>query len=589
MAVKNREQKQATKRSAAQNGGSSDNEDQIKTQKASSKRQKKAMVDKKSRAETDLEMLVFGGEDEDVMNSVFGKMVANLPAASKDSDSDQDESEESGSEDEEDEPEAESKDEDEEMAEEMVEDSIEGGDDSLFFVDTVLDKNSGDEEESESESDSDESQSEDEQETAAWVDEDTQQATVALKSKARSRKLRETEGENEVAGDVYEERLRQQFQKINPVPKWADKAETNAWDDSDKEDDTVGGDLLNTTAPLISKSSTLLASTKLDTIRLRNANQMAPSQSAISSIQFHPTSSVLLTAGLDKTLRLFEVDGKDNQKIQSIYFKDLPITSAQFIRGGQEVVVSGKRGWYYSVDIEKSAVTRISGIPGYKMKSLEFMHSSMTSDRLAFMSNGGQIHLVSAQTKQFIHTLPMNGAVRDVAFTADGNYLWSTGLDNEVYQWDLRQNRCLSRWHDSATFRPTCLSVSPDTSYYASGDNAGVVNIYDTNVVKNKRVGASGAFYNVNAFKSINNLTTSIQGLKFNHSSEILGIYSRRKADQLKLVHLPSGTVFSNWPSSKSHLGHVQCMDFSPNSGFMAIGNDGGKALLYRLPHYQNY
>ncbi|KAI7829243.1 WD40-repeat-containing domain protein [Kickxella alabastrina] len=591
MAVKKREQKQATKRSVAQNGGSSDNEDQVKTQKASSKRQKKAMVDKKSRAETDLEMLVFGGEDEDVMNNVFGKMVSNLPAASKDSDSDQDESEESGSENEEDEPEAESKGEDEEMAEEMVEDSIEGGDDSLFFVDTVLDKNSGDEDESESESesDSDESQSEDEQDTAAWVDEDTQQATVALKSKARSRKLRETEGENEVAGDVYEERLRQQFQKINPVPKWADKAEINAWDDSDKEDDTVGGDLLNTTAPLISKSSTLLAPTKLDTIRLRNANQMAPSQSAISSIQFHPTSSVLLTAGLDKTLRLFEVDGKDNQKIQSIYFKDLPITSAQFIRGGQEVVVSGKRGWYYSVDIEKSAVTRISGIPGYKMKSLEFMHSSTTSDRLAFMSNGGQIHLVSAQTKQFIHTLPMNGAVRDVAFTADGNYLWSTGLDNEVYQWDLRQNRCLSRWHDSATFRPTCLSVSPDTSYYASGDNAGVVNIYDTNVVKDKRVGASGAFYNVNAFKSINNLTTSIQGLKFNHSSEILGIYSRRKADQLKLVHLPSGTVFSNWPSSKSHLGHVQCMDFSPNSGFMAIGNDGGKALLYRLPHYQNY
>ncbi|KAJ1893217.1 U3 snoRNP protein [Kickxella alabastrina] len=585
MAVKNREQKQATKRSVAQNGGSSDNEDQIKTQKPSSKRQKKAVVDKKSRAETDLEMLVFGGEDEDVMNSVFGKMVANLPAASKDSDSDQDESEESESEDEEDELEAELKDEDEEM----VEDSIEDGDDSLFFVDTVLDKNSGEEDESESESDSDESQSEDEQDTAAWVDEDTQQATVALKSKARSRKLRETEGENEVAGDVYEERLRQQFQKINPVPKWADKAETNAWDDSDKEDDTVGGDLLNTTAPLISKSSTLLAPTKLDTIRLRNANQMAPSQSAISSIQFHPTSSVLLTAGLDKTLRLFEVDGKDNQKIQSIYFKDLPITSAQFIRGGQEVVVSGKRGWYYSVDIEKSAVTRISGIPGYKMKSLEFMHSSTTSDRLAFMSNGGQIHLVSAQTKQFIHTLPMNGAVRDVAFTADGNYLWSTGLDNEVYQWDLRQNRCLSRWHDSATFRPTCLSVSPDTSYYASGDNAGVVNIYDTNVVKDKRVGASGAFYNVNAFKSINNLTTSIQGLKFNHSSEILGIYSRRKADQLKLVHLPSGTVFSNWPSSKSHLGHVQCMDFSPNSGFMAIGNDGGKALLYRLPHYQNY
>ncbi|KAJ2172494.1 U3 snoRNP protein, partial [Coemansia sp. RSA 520] len=88
---------------------------------------------------------------------------------------------------------------------------------------------------------------------------------------------------------------------------------------------------------------------------------------------------------------------------------------------------------------------------------------------------------------------------------------------------------------------------------------------------------------------AVSNLTTAVHGLRFNHSAEILAVYSRKKKDQLKLVHLPSATVFSNWPGSNSHLGHVQCVDFSPKSGFMAVGNDAGKALLYRLQHYPTY
>ncbi|KAI9479398.1 U3 snoRNP protein [Coemansia sp. RSA 989] len=430
-------------------------------------------------------------------------------------------------------------------------------DDSLFYVDTERD---GIEESEESSAESEE---------AAWEDDDIQNSRVALKATARNRKLRVEEDEDEVSGDVYEQRLRQQFEKINPVPKWALT-----------ENDQSGG-ILQSSSSLISKQQALLPPNVIDIVRQRNANQEAVSQAVIQSVQFHPTASVLLTAGMDKTLRLFEVDGKENHKVQSIYFKDLPITTAQFIRQGQEVVVSGRRGWFYSVDVEKSKVTRVNSNP--KLKSLEGMKASVESDRLAFMGNSGQIHLVSARTKQFVHTLQMNGPVRDVSFTADGNYLWSIGLDNEVYQWDLRQNQCLTRWHDPTVFRPTCLQVSRDSSYYASGDDAGVINIYDTRSIE------AQPFVNVKPFKSISNLTTAIQGVKFNHSSELLAVYSRKKKDQLKLVHLPTASVFTNWPGSVSHLGHVQCVDFSPNSGFMAIGNDSGKALLYRLQHYSAY
>ena len=35
-------------------------------------------------------------------------------------------------------------------------------------------------------------------------------------------------------------------------------------------------------------------------------------------------------------------------------------------------------------------------------------------------------------------------------------------------------------------------------------------------------------------------------------------------------LHVPSLTVFSNWPSSKTPLHYVSALDFSPNSGTLA-------------------
>ncbi|KAJ2403207.1 U3 snoRNP protein [Coemansia sp. RSA 2559] len=522
----------------------------------------------KSKNEADLERLVFGADndDEDVDGEIDTQSTSDEEAERSDGSSDE-------------------------------EDEENGGENPLFFVDTdrpdQISNTNNDSSDSEEEDSEEEGKEEAADAAAAWVDDDTQNARVALKDNVRTRKLRMDERENVVTGDVYEERLRQQFQKINPAPKWAQETQTgDAWasDDEDSEERKMraGGDLLQSSKSLLSRSNALLPPSIIDIVRTRNGNQAAPSQSAVSAVQFHPTANVMLTAGLDKTLRLFEVDGKDNQKIQSIFFKDLPISSAQFIRGGQEVVVSGSRRWYYSVDVEKGAVTRISGIPGLPtLNSLKYMHGCNNGDRLAVMSNDGQIHLVSARTKQFIRTLPMNGVVRDVSFTADGNYLWSVGTDNEVYQWDLRQNQCVSRWHDQSLFRATRMEISSDTSYYASGDHAGMVNIYDVNALRTQA--DDSAFLSVKPFKAIDNLTTSISGLRFNHSSEILGMFSNKSQGQLKLAHLPTGTVFSNWPSMSSSLGFVQCIDFSPHSGFMAVGNDKGKAMLYRLPHFQGY
>ena len=52
-------------------------------------------------------------------------------------------------------------------------------------------------------------------------------------------------------------------------------------------------------------------------------------------------------------------------------------------------------------------------------------------------------------------------------------------------------------------------------------------------------------------------------------------------------VHLPSMTVFPNWPTTRSPLSFPKVIDFSVDSRYLGIGNDKGRALLYRLKHYK--
>lgn len=47
-------------------------------------------------------------------------------------------------------------------------------------------------------------------------------------------------------------------------------------------------------------------------------------------------------------------------------------------------------------------------------------------------------------------------------------------------------------------------------------------------------------------------------------------------------------TTFTNWPTQRTPLSYVQNISFSPNDGILAIANDKGKCLAYRINHYQS-
>lgn len=428
----------------------------------------------------------------------------------------------------------------------------------------------------------------DKQRKPAWLD-DEEETVVNISKVNRLRKLRKEEDETVISGSAYVSRLRAHHAKLNPGTDWANLDFKVKTYDSDEESEVENGavvasgynnvdDILKTNDDLVVKRGVKLLPGILEYSRLVDANAEDPSNGPINSVQFHRNHQLLLAAGLDRKLRFFQIDGKRNKMMDSIFIEDCPIRNASFLPDGSQVIVSGRRKFFYSVDISKGNVDKIGPLTGREEKSLEVFAVSPDSRTIAFLGNEGYILLVSAKTKELIGTLKMNGTARSLAFTDDGQQLLSSGGDGQVYHWDLRTRTCVHKGVDEGSINGTALCTAPVGSLFAAGSSSGIVNVYN----REEFLGGKRK-----PIKTLEHLRTETSFLKFNHDAQILAICSTMQKSSLKLVHIPSFTVFSNWPPANKTLHYPRCLDFSPAGGFMAVGNAAGKVLLYKLHHYQ--
>ena len=139
--------------------------------------------------------------------------------------------------------------------------------------------------------------------------------------------------------------------------------------------------------------------------------------------------------------------------------------------------------------------------------------------------------------------------------------------------------KCIAKVPGAGNFNTTHMVISPDGSMIATGSKMGVVNFYSvdaqTHLIQNEPV------------KSVMNLTTAITDLKFNSTSQLLAVCSKWKKNAVRLVHIPSYTVYQNFPGGGlGMLKYPFCVDFSSTSEFFGLGNDQGAASLYHLNHF---
>ncbi|KYM83299.1 U3 small nucleolar RNA-associated protein 18 like protein [Atta colombica] len=403
----------------------------------------------------------------------------------------------------------------------------------------------------------------------AWIDEDDYIYTVDLALNPQNHNL-----PYERSVKLYTTYLENRYKLFVDTPKWA-KLERK------EEADDLDSNILKHNCHLEAPKIKNLPKNLIDIKVLKALNKSTHTEGPIiTSVDFHPSSTVALVAGTSGVLSLFQVDGHTNNKLHSMQFKKYPISKAIFMKEGSEILLGSQYYPYcHTYDLMNGKTYKFF-LP-HRITNMKRYEVSPDGKLIALCGRLGEIYLLHSFTKELVGTFRMNSKCRVLAFTPDSKTLISHGDGTEMYIWDLNTRTCINRATDDGSLSCTSLAVSPSGQFVVTGSAQGIVNLYDMKTVLKDQSPAP--------LKIWMNLVTSVTSLKFNLTSEILTAASVDKYNAFRMMHLPSFTVFSNFPTLQTNIGMSQTINFSPGSGYLSISNRTGSALLYRLRHYGNY
>ncbi|KAJ9452458.1 U3 small nucleolar RNA-associated protein 18-like protein [Diplonema papillatum] len=372
-------------------------------------------------------------------------------------------------------------------------------------------------------------------------------------------------------------------------PSWAqpraERDDDDASEDGISDEEAWDKDLYTSTHPVVDGGK-VLPSRDLDYQLVQDGNKAEPSEAALRAVQFHPlNANLLMTASPDYRLRLFQTDGVTSLKLQTLTFKDLAVRAAQFNSVGSKIVCTASRPQYAVVDVQTSQVTMVKGFSKEERNLSKFSilsenASPLPTDCAAFCSHTGSVHVVSLTTHNALFSLKGDGPCFAAASGMNApNQLYTIG-GSKVYVWDVRTRRPLRVHEDEGSTLCTALTVSE--KHYAVGSSNGVVNLYSIPGTW----GADPVAAPPVPDKAFMSLATEVSILKFNSTGELILSGSEKKKDAARLLHVPSLSTFANFPRIGHHYRKPTCGDFSPNSGLMCLGNDRGRALMFRLNYY---
>uniref|UniRef100_A0A7S4SYL4 Uncharacterized protein n=1 Tax=Alexandrium monilatum TaxID=311494 RepID=A0A7S4SYL4_9DINO len=447
-------------------------------------------------------------------------------------------------------------------------------------------------EEEEEEAEAEEGEKEAPAAKTVWEDPDDVEMEVELNSRVRLRKMKRDQAEEKISGVEYVSRQREWFVKLHgSTPQWAAATAEAEASGSESEAET----------PAV-PSSRRLAAPRRDgalqpteiSVKILKEVSIIPGQkkgpAIIRALQFHPESTLLLTAGMDKTLRLFAADGEENPKVASCHFKDFPILEASFMQGGNKVLLTGEKKHMWGLDVPTGEPFKIKPLsaqvqnryfgltPGPEPSEEPGLKSSKM---FVVLGDLGTVMVGDLATLMPIRTLRMASPGVATAFAPGRDALYTADSDCNIYEWDLGTGRCRKRIKEPWATGITCLATSRATqrhprSLLAVGTPSGNIDMFDVGGEKMPR----------EPFKNIDNLTTSVTGIRFHSSGELCAGFSVEKKDQLRLIHTPTMTVFKNWPANTC-VKRVSAHSFAKSGGLMAVGNDSGRVFLYQLNHYE--
>ncbi|RDD46783.1 U3 small nucleolar RNA-associated protein 18-like protein [Trichoplax sp. H2] len=391
----------------------------------------------------------------------------------------------------------------------------------------------------------------------AWTDENDISEQVLIPLHQKYKKLRLGSEEKLISAHALEDKLRENFYDVIGQPSWAALSEDP---DHDGYGDSTRHHYRYHKKKRLSISPIGVASHDIE--------------NSLKFIDFHPTKPILLSAGISKTLNIFQVNKDAVIKLQNIYFENYPLQMALFSMDGRQIVLSSRHKplWFY--DLQSNRTLKIGKLIGKSFSSSKGISVSPDNKLIAVISDDGYIKLVSYHTKELIGELKMNGSVCVASFSDDGSQLYAGGGDGEVYVWDVGHRSCIHRFEDEGSISCSSICISQDGKYFVSGSSTGSVNVYNKDDIWKSRP---------EPMKKFQNLQSAINVSKINSTSQVLVYSSVKPKNSLKLVDLKSLSVMSYWPTRQNRLGYIQSAAFSADGSQLALGNSIGKISVFEM------
>ncbi|QIW98748.1 hypothetical protein AMS68_004266 [Peltaster fructicola] len=474
---------------------------------------------------------------------------------------------------------------------------------------------------------------------AAWEDSEDERITISLASVPRLRKLRRTEAEDVVDGVEYSRRLRQQFELLNPRPEWAVEAMKSSTrkrrklsqeDDNSDDDATFAGDdddlpsapplsalLQNASSLTRSKPEARGKKRKLrpETISIQRTKDIPGVQpSAITSMSFHPNYPLLLSSGPSSTLYMHHIVASPpapsaNPLLISLHIRGTPLTTTAFCPNDSRIFLSARRKYFHVWDLDSGQVEKITQVAGHEkeQRSMEYFKISPDGKHIALQGSsrkgGGLVNILLASSLQWVAQVRVEsrGGIADFAWWRDSRGLAIAAKNGEITEWSVEKQQVVARWQDEGAVGTTVLALGGqhevvksavgNDRWIAIGSSSGIVNLYDRRLLLDQGKTLDQPIpLRPKPYKTLDHITTPTSHLKFSPDGQLLAMASKWKRDAMRLVHLPSATVYKNWPTSSTPLGRISAVAFADGElsggnihSLLAVANEQGKIRLWEV------
>ena len=284
-----------------------------------------------------------------------------------------------------------------------------------------------------------------------------------------------------------------------------------------------------------------------------------------------------------------------NPLLTSLHLRHTPLYTSRFLPpSGSKIFFSARRRFFHVWDLSTGRVDRVSRMYGHKdqQKSMERFKLSPCGRWMGLIGTerkgGGVINVLNAHTGQWLAEARIEGVggVADFGWWGDGEGMCILGKGGEAAEWDGREKRVVARWVDEGAVGTTVMAIGGRKAgparlggdrWVAVGSSSGIVNVYD------RRTWDKSVPERPRPLRAFDQLVTPTSHLEFSMDGQLLCMASRWKRDALRLIHLPSCTVYKNWPTAGTPLGRVSSVAWSSGGNFLAVGNEQGKIRLWEI------